>query len=270
MNWFKLLRYDLRNGILRWRYLCVPLLFCPICFYCWVQLYNGGCVGGWMDYLMGCFKGLLPLESIEDLEFPIMWFLVMAGYLFLDLDYPLNDLTEAGQQVVVRCVDKRGWFLSKCAWCLVSTGVYLLLGALTALAFALGSGGEISLNASRWVLMALGIFSDWELDAAQTLVAAVVMPYLTLAALGMLRMVLSLIIKPINSFVVCVCILVVSMFAGSPYVIGNGAMTARNGLLMESLLEPVGMVLTCIGVIIGCAAVGVWRFGRMDHLRNET
>ena len=49
MNWLKLLRYDLRNGALRWRYLCVPVLFWPVCFSCWVMIYNSGNVGSWMD-----------------------------------------------------------------------------------------------------------------------------------------------------------------------------------------------------------------------------
>lgn len=270
MNWLKLLRYDIRSGLLRWRYLCVPVLFCVPCFYNWIQIQNAGCVGTWMDQLIGCFKGILPVASMADFEFPILWFLIMAGCLFLNLDYPLNDLTDAGQQVIVRCVNKKGWFLSKCVWNLLSTTLYILLGSLTALVFALFNGSSFGLTTTPEVLLkALNIFCITPLTVGQTLMVAVVLPYLTLAALNMLQMALSLVMKPILSFLVCVCTLVISLFFSSPYIIGNGAMVVRSGIVMEGLLNPLPTALCCVGVIALSIVIGIIRFDRMDHLRYE-
>ena len=251
MNWLKLLRYDIRNGLVRWRYLTVPVLFAVPCFYYWIQMQNAGCVGTWMDYLVGCFKGIFPVMYIEDFEFPILWFLVMAGCLFLNLDYPLNDLTDAGQQVIVRCRNKKGWFLSKCLWNLLSTALYIILGSLTALAFAIFSGGRASGHITCEVLQkALGIFCVTAPTVGQSLLVTVCLPYLTLAALNMLQMTLSLVMKPILSFLICICLLVASLFYSSPYFIGNGAMAARSGILMDGLLNPLPIALTCIGVML--------------------
>lgn len=270
MNWLKLLRYDIRGGLLRWRYLSIPALFWVPCFYNWIQIQNAGCVGTWMDYLMGCFKGTVPVMSMADFEFPILWFLIMASCLFLNLDYPLNDLTDAGQQVIIRCVNKKGWFLSKCVWNLLSTTLYILLGAATALVFAVVSGGGVDLNSTPEVLLkALGIFCIEPLGVGQTVMVVVIMPYLTLAALNMLQMALSLAVKPILSFLVCVCLLVISLFYASPYFIGNGAMAARSGIVMEGLLPPLPTALTCVGVMALSVIIGVIRFDRMDHLRYE-
>ena len=270
MNWLKLLRYDIRNGLLRWRYLAVPFLFCIPCFYSWIQIHNADCVASWMDYLVGCFKGILPVTSMADFEFPILWFLIMAGCLFLNLDYPLNDLTDAGQQVIVRCKNKKAWLLSKCLWSLLSTALYIALGSLTALAFAVFSGGKLSLCVTCEVLQnALGIFCVTAPTVGQSLLITVCLPYLTLAAFNMLQMTLSLAMKPILSFLVCVCLLVVSLFFSFPYLIGNGAMVMRSSILMDGMLEPLPIALTCIGMMALSIAVGLIRFKRMDHLRWE-
>lgn len=270
MNWLKLFCHDLRSGLLRWRYLFVPLLFFLPCFMGWTDMYNAKCVGSWMDYILCCFKGIPPILNMEDFAFPIQWFLVMGGCLFLNLDYPLNDLTEAGQQVIIRSVSKKSWFLSKCVWNLLSCVVYILLGMLTALIFAVCSGGSASLvNTPSICISVLEIPCSDTLTVAQALTAAVGLPLLTLMALNMLQMVLCLMMKPVFSFLICICLLIMSLLINSPYVLGNGAIMVRSGILMEGGLDPVVTGLTCL-VVIGVGIVaGIIRFDRMDHLRYE-
>ena len=223
-----------------------------------------------MDYMLGCFKGIYPLLSMEDFEFPIQWFLVMSGCLFLNLDYMLNDLTEAGQQVIIRSVSKKSWFLSKCAWNLLSCAAYILLGSLTALAFALVNGGGVTLvNSPQVCESGLQLYGVKSLTVAQTLITAVGLPLLTLMALNMLQMVLCLLVKPVFSFLVCVCVLIISLFVNSPYMLGNGAIAARSGILLEGMQEPMPAALTCVAVIGICVIIGIIRFDRMDHLRYE-
>lgn len=270
MSWLKLFRHDLRCGLIRWRYLVVPLLFVMPCFQSWISISNAHCIGSWMDYMLGCFKGIPPLISMEDFEFPVQWFLVMGGCLFLSLDYPLNDLTEAGQQVIIRSVSKKSWFLSKCAWNLLSCVAYVLLGSLTALVFALTTGGSASLvNAPEVCENALQFYGAKALNAGQTLITAVGLPLLTLMALNMVQMVLCLLMKPVFSFLVCVCLLIMSLFFNSPYALGNGAIVARSGILLEGAQEPATTVLVCLAVISICIIAGIIRFDRMDHLRYE-
>ncbi len=271
MNWLKLFRYDLRSGILRWRYLCVPVIFFLPCFYGWFQISDTGCAGTWMDYLMCCFKGVAPLSGgMEGFEFPILWFLVMGGCLYLNLDYPLNDLTEEGQQVIIRAVSKKSWFFSKCAWNLLSSTVYFLLGILTVLVFTLACGGSTGLTNTPEISMhALQIYTSASVNVWQAVLAVVVLPWLTMAALNMLQMTLSLVMKPIFGFLVCICLLTVSLFTNSPIVLGNGAMVARSGIFVEGSLNPAAVALVCAAFLGLSIIVGIIRFDRMDHLRYE-
>ena len=268
MNWFNVFGHDLRGGILRRRMLLIPLLFCVPCFDCFRRL--GGFAGSWVDYLMHCFRGAMPPTNIGNFEFPILWFLILGGCLFLNLDYPLNDLTDAGLQVIVRTRRRRDWFLSKCVWNLVSCAVYVLLGALTAWLFALLFGDFVSCtNTPGAAERTLGIYLMDSLPVGQALLVAVVLPYLTIAALNMLQMSLSLVMKPIFSFLICICTAITSAFVSTPFLLGNGAMVVRNGNLVEGMLPPLTTALTCIGFIIISIIIGLVRFQRMDFLRYE-
>ena len=268
MSWFRIAAHDLRAGVLRRRYLAALVIFGIPCFSCIIR--QGEALGGGLDVLAYCLKGVRPLESgPNDFEFPIFWFLVMGGGLFLNLDYPLNDLTEAGQQVLIRSVSKRGWFLSKCLWCLLSCGVYLLLGTITAFFFGavFGRGLDVQVSPQFYEQM-MGLYVP-EVTPGQVLIGAVLLPYLTMAAYHVLQMVFCLFMKPIFSFLICICMLVVSIFVYSPFMLGNGAMVMRSGSLQEGALALDQTALLCVGVIAAAILAGVIRFRRMDFLRWE-
>lgn len=269
MNWLKLLRYDLRNGLLRWRYLVVPLLFILPCYQSWIDIFNAGCTGTWMDYLMGCFRGAAPAETVSELNFPMSWFLIMAGCLYLNLDYPMNDLSDTGQQLLIRLVNKKGWYVSKFVWSLLSSILYVLLGSITALVFALASGGSVALVNTPQAAIGMHLIGNVELTLRQALLVAVILPTLTLATLNVLQMTLTLFIKPIFSFLICICLLVYALLEASPFILGNGAMVARSGILEETFLDPCAIALTCGAVIVLSGSIGLLRFARMDHLRYE-
>lgn len=269
MNWFKVFAHDFRGGILRRRYLLVPVLFSVPCFECMMRL-NGEISGSWIDYLMHCFRGSFPSNDLGSFEFPILWLLIIGSCMFINLDYPLNDLTDAGLQVIVRTRRRRHWFLSKCAWNLLSCAVYVLLGVLTAFLFALVFGSCVSMtNSPAATERTLQILVADSLPTGQALLVAIVLPYLTMAALNMLQMCLCLVMKPIFSFLICICMLISSAFFCSPFMLGNGAMVVRNGILAEGMLNPSTEVLTCLGGIAISIIIGIVRFDRMDFLRYE-
>lgn len=118
-------------------------------------------------------------------------------------------------------------------------------------------------------LIGMGLNGNVELSIAQGLAAAVLLPMLTVAALNMLQMALTLIIKPIFSFLICVCTLVLALLTASSFVLGNGAMTARNGVVATNLMNPLTVAIVCGAVIILSGVAGMLRFCRMDHLRYE-
>lgn len=271
MSLFKLFSHDLRSGILRWRYLLIPLVFILPCFSAFVDIQNAQCVGTWMDYVIGCFKGVLPPDGeFEGFTFPILWLLIIAGTLFINLDYPIGDLTEAGQQVIIRCVNKKLWLVSKCFWCILSSTIYYLLGMLTALVFALATGGSAKLlHTPDVALKAFQIYAPELLTVGETILAAVVLPWLTIVVVNILQMTLSLVMRPLFSFLTCISVMILGVFVNSPFFLGNGAMTSRSGILVEGMQSPLAVVLTCILFLEFCVLLGVLRFKRMDHLRYE-
>lgn len=269
MSWFRLLRHDLRAGLLRRRYLAVPLLFAVGCFLCRMGISGQTSPGSWMDYILFCFKGMRPLTGASGFELPIGWFLIFAGSLFLQLDYLLEDLTEAGQQVIVRTGSRRSWYLSKCLWNLLTCGFIMALGLVTALVFALASGGSAELtNTGEVTMRTLGVYVEAPLTVAQALWIGVALPYLTVAAFSQLQMTLCLFCKPIISFLATVSLLVASLLFSTPWLPGNGAQTCRSALLGGSL-EPWLLTAVCMAVLLGSVIAGVIRFDRMDLLRYE-
>ena len=154
MSWLKLLRHDLRCGLLRWRYLLVPALVLLPCIVCRSEVVLTGAPGTWMDYMLYCFKGSLPLNASSELTLalPTFWLLAMAGCLLLNLDYLLSDLTQAGQQIIFRSGKRRGWYLSKCVWNLCSCGLSLALICGSVLGFTLLFGGQASAQSTPEIL----------------------------------------------------------------------------------------------------------------------
>lgn len=270
MMWFKLLQHDLRNGLLRWRYLSAILIFAMPCFSAWFRILPHHNSGTWTDWMLYCFKGIFPVGSqLESFEFPILWFVAMAGCLFIGLDYPLIDLTDVGQQIIIRSVSRKSWFFSKCVWNLLNSGLYFLIGSLTVLIAVLIAGGTMELAATPdFVTSVVELYLESPPPVWETVLVAVVLPYLTIAAYGMLQMVLCLLIKPIFSFLTSICLLTSSLFINSPVALGNGAMVLRSSLVKGGH-SPAVTAAVCLAVIILCIIVGTVRFQRMDLLNYE-
>lgn len=275
MSLCKLLRHDLRCGLLRWRYLLVPLLFLLPCIACRSMLALMEDGGTWMDYMMYCFKGAKPVvyraEELE-LALPTFWLLAMGGCLFLNLDYLLRDLTNAGQQIIIRSGDRRSWYFSKCLWNLCGCVLYMLLAVAAVLVFTLIFGGQASpLNTPAVTLANFGevLTEPVTLTGAQGLLAAVLLPLVSLMALSMLQMTLCLLVKPVISFLISMALLVTAVYCNSPLVLGTGAMVIRGKALVPGGISPTAAAIFAVCVILISAGAGCLRFKYTDILGLE-
>lgn len=275
MSWFKLLQHDLRCGILRWRYVTAALL---ALFPCLEFLYSANIIGvspSWMDYLLLTFKGMIPVQAsgpMDNVTLPFSWLLVMGACLFVNLDYLLMDLTNNGQQVMIRSWSRHDWFLSKCVWNLAATAVYFLCIGLVELVFVVVTGGQISPENTKECylgIFGLAAFEPVQLPLWQGLMLGLLLPYLTLAALSMLQMTLCLVVKPVVSFLVCMALLVLAVYVDSPFALGNGAMTIRSSIVASDGQDPIVAVLTAIGIITVCMIVGTVVFKHSDVLGSK-
>lgn len=279
MNSIKLFAHDARCGLMRIRYAVIPIIFLIPCisFYSIVKIID--CSFSWADCMMYCFQGIKPVYSGEgpiEFHLPINWLLIMAGCLFLNLDYMLNDMTNYGQQVIIRSNNRIGWFLAKCIWNLCSTVMYFCIGCLSAALFTVVTGGSLKMESTPQI--SLYIFSSLLEDVSietffmskpQVFMYCFLFPALCLATLNLLQMTLCLYIKPILSFIFGMCILIISLFWNSPLALGNGAMLLRSDLLFSDGIKPESVIVVSLCILFFCPLAGSCKFKRKDILNVE-
>lgn len=275
MNWLRLFRHDLHCGLLRWRYCFAALLFLPPCIVAYSIFSINGNVGSIADYLMFCFSGAIPTKTIavqSDFQLPVFWLLLFGGGLLINLDYLLKDLTNAGQQIIIRSNSRASWFLSKCIWNILACGQYLAVGIITIVAFAAALGGKMSfINTPELTAIVFARIIDEGIVLAfgQVLINTVVLPFATLVSLSMLQMTLSLRVKPAISFLICMALLITAVYVESPYCIGNGAMLFRSDLFLYDGIDTDVAAAFAFAVAIICSVAGVIQFSKTDILELE-
>lgn len=122
MRFYRLLRYDLRQGLQRRNYLIATLLFSmrlfavyrSVQFYCNVEsISSRGSIG---DYMLCLFRGMAIIQhgSMEEkVSVPIEWLIVCGFCLYITAAYPAQGISVQGQQVFLR-TSRGKWWLSKC------------------------------------------------------------------------------------------------------------------------------------------------------------
>lgn len=233
MSWSKILLRDIKHGLLRIRYLFIPLLvlFPGIVF---ITGYTNKQRGTWMDFMLYIFRGKEPVplsEIAERVEIPILWLLIMVGCLVINLDYPLKDISNEGLQILIRSKSRLNWFLSKCAWNICSSFLYLAFIMLSAACFVFITGNKLSLDITPEISNLIFDAVAWDgvfLTTSQAVQIAIYLPFLTIAAINMLQMSLCFVVKPIVSFLISVTIILLSTYLSFGAIIGNGAMAIRS------------------------------------------
>ena len=264
MSFFKLLRYDLRFGLLRWR--CLAVL--PVSFVLAWQfdrfsgfLSEGG--GSITDCMVFILRGMGRVEMTEVMErfqVPFSWLLVFGVCLLANLDYASDDLSRFGLQIIVRSGSRVKWWLSKCVWNIcasVQCAVLLLLGLLLASAFGLlRPTFECDEELVTLLLSEVLWGAEAELSTRELVMQLVLCPMAVLAALELIQMLLSLYIKPVFSFLAILAVLTASAYCASPLLIGNYAMLLRSDAIVSGgVSAPVGLAL-CLAAALAAVAAG--------------
>ena len=270
-----LLWHDLRNGIVRKRYLLIPVFFLLPCFNC-LQTANGMMEHGtWLDYYLSCFIGEMPqiLDGFmhDGLVIPYRWLFAVTGGLILNLDYMISDLETEGIQFILQTKKRSSWFISKGIWNLISSLLYFLGAGLTALIFTVLSGGAISLSRLTGVgrMLFQGLLMEKDTEVLWKLyLCGIGIPFFSFCICNLLQMTLCLYTKPAVSLILLLGLTVFSIYIPYPWIIGNGMMGIRNMLFVESGQFWLSVICpAAIGVV--CWIIGVKRFKRMDLLGQE-
>lgn len=271
MSWVKILRHDIHRGLFRWRYLAGLLLFAVPCGELLRSYHAMPTEVTWIDYMIACFQGVsLRSAANRTVELPVSWLLIMAGVNLMSLDYFFGDISKEGYHILLRCKSRRGWYLSKCVWNLMSSTLFFLTGMITVTVFTLISKGRLSLeNTPELIQILFRGEAVLPVRGMTALLTVVLTPWATICTLNMVQMTMLLYIKPVYSFLVCMVLLLTAAYIPTAWCLGNGAMMLRSPVLMGVGL-PAWQVWTVIGAMMaGSLLIGMIRIRKMDFLTVE-
>jgi hypothetical protein len=270
MRCFKLWGHDVKNGILRnGLFLLTPICVGILCSQCRGLLALWEQPGNWAVYLSYCFKGLAMIPP--NFQLPILWIVMMVLPLAITLQYPFRDMNTIGPQMLLRSGSRVTWWLCKCGWNGLCTAVYFALIYATIAVFCLCHGVALSLDTPMSSMIV--VFSEADITTAveemtrgQTVFSLLLMPFLTVAAMNLLEMLLSLLFRPVYGFLFSVALVAASSYITSPLLIGNYANLSRCGAFIHDGLDGKIGCLICLGVMAFSVATGAVIFHRRDIL----
>ncbi len=276
-----LIRYDWRFGLLSHLYKYIPavLIFLLSCASLQAGVGYDTAAGilppvrlSLGDYLLHTFRGIPVYHLVRqnaDNAFilPALWLILNLYPTFLVGGYPLNDLHGYGQQILTRSGTRTRWWLSKICWNVSSVFVFYLVGYAVLLLYACVTGSP-AFEATASVADHYFLSGTGTVPTAQWLPYALVLPFLTTAAVCLLQLCLSLFIRPILSYIAVVCLMVASSYFCTPLLIGNCSMLARGAFATAEGIPLMVSLFTLIGVIVLSILIGGIRFHRYDILNK--
>lgn len=280
MKFFKLLKYDLKNGFsLNIVKLLITVIF-VLAFCMDFYLRKRGAyimdestpAGTFIDYLFSMFAGIKEyVPSMTD-EFliPVKWLLLHLFILYSTLYYPSRDLSSLGINILIRTKGRIIWWISKCLWNICYVLVVYLLIFISVIIFCLIMKEPISLNINpMFVNDLLEAESPYDTFSNQLVYIILLFPMFLSISLNLLQMTLSLLIKPLYSFGVMAVILLSSAYLFTPYLAGNYGMPIRSNHVVENGFTFSGGILLFLILIVGSFMIGCFYFRRYDILDME-
>lgn len=279
---FKLLRYDLKNGFLSTykRYMVSIVAFCLMFVHFMVSVYNHNMgakpevplEGSLGNALLFCLGGMqkYPPGRTGAFELPVFWMFICMFTAYITLYYPFDDLEESGQNILIRSGGRQLWWLSKCLWNLTSVVVFFLLAWGIMVLGCLITGNSLSMEISPEMSKILVLDPDnYPSLPIHVIPQTFLLMPLTVAAINLLQMTVSLFVKPLISFIITTAILLLSAYYTTPILIGNYSMPLRSDwMLVNGVNFTVGIVFSVVLILVSVMVGGVV-FQRRDILKGE-
>lgn len=279
MMFFKVLRYDLQNGTLKAfrKFLLAIAIFLISALDFSLRAPSmqarlnaaHATLGDYFAYVNFGMREYV-VGSPEPFRFPALWMLFLLFALYMVLYYPYNDLYGYGKQVLVNARSRTSWWFAKCAWLIVSQIIYFALFFLTVTLFAKARGAVMTLEVSEYIFVYNIPPTDLQFPLPGSFnVELLLFPFLLVVALGLLQLLLSLVIRPILSYVVSIALLIASAYYVSPFMVGNYAMLARSNQVVLHGVDSTMGIIYLAGIAVFSMVVGWLYFYRFDILSNE-
>ena len=275
MRLYRLIRYDIKNGICSRLYLYVPAaILCSVFtigFYMSVQnrnLENEKLTI--VNILLYFFEGKEPFspELGNAFVFPVVWLFIFLYSAFLTLNYPYSNLTGYGVQVITRTKSRKLWWLSKCFWVFLTTFLYFAVWYLVSLVLSLILHIDLSIQYSERICAELLDMKLQSVQAGSVWISLVILPVMTSVAVNLLQLCLGLFFDRIYCFLVSAVILFASTYFQTPLLIGNFAMVKRSVMYQENGMDFTQGIIACAALIILSIGAGFWRIRKYDILKK--
>lgn len=275
MRFSRLIKFDIRNGIIRfwYRYVIVIVFFMLSA----VSLWSAGSAFGLNpasfslgDYYVSAFLGMKEYfyNPRDPFNFPALWMLLFLSVSYLTLNYPYHDLMGSGRHELIESADRSLWWYSKCCWVVISAVLFFAAAIIGMCIVVVASGGSLSISLCPEIVSILD-FGEEYIPGPWNISSLIILMPLATISLCLLQLALSLIMKPIFSFAFTVSLLFFSAYFNVPFLLGNYLMVARSNIFI-----PMGTDFTWGLIISFCFSflailLGKKLFRKMDIIGKE-
>jgi len=271
-SFLSLLKHDIFEGVIcKWKYYFLAILFFIFVDFVFVTNVNSSFVAlntniqcSISDIVINTFLGNEPFDPAinKGVSLSITWF-VFHAFLFSFISfYITNDLKKNTTSIILRVKSKKLWWTSKFIWCIATVLLYYSLFFAIAIIFAscfgIASFGVSNLIADKFFGIQILNISVWKI-----LFSSLLLPMIISIAIAVFESALSLMFKPIYSFIVLICYLVASSFYYSEYLLFNFSMVIRNNF------EGVNGVSNQYGMLIAILLIVVSYFVGMTFIKRK-
>lgn len=228
-----LIKNDILCGIIsRWKYFLVAFAF--FAFTCvmfaihansFLQKNSPSETLGFFDFIFNVFAGNKPSDG-SGIKLSIVWFAFQSYLLFLTGFYAVENLKNSAISFILRVKSKTKWWVGKFIWCILSVLIYYLLFLLCVFLFV--EFGKYTGFISPLICNAFFQMNIYGVSKCSIVAVSLLLPFLISLSISSFHMMLSLIIKPIYSFLIGVIFITASAFYCHPLLFFNFTMVSRN------------------------------------------
>lgn len=280
MKFYKLVKYDIKNGIQRKMHMYfIASILCIIfvaAFYFnisrKVDISGEAELFTITNIFFFLFQGKEPFspELGNAFVFPVIWLIIFLFSAYITLDYPFRNLTEQGIYVITRIRNRTYWWFSKCIFVFCSTLLYFFVLYFTVWIFCRVFGINISFQFAEYINVEILNMELASVTRKQVIMVLMVLPVMTSLAINFIQLFLGLFIERIYCFLITTFILFASTYFQTPVLIGNYAMVKRSVFCVEGEMTIACGVLINISLVVLCIIIGARRIKKYDILKKNS
>ena len=181
---------------------------------------------------------IIKPDNMAEFYISEQYLFMVLGIAFIVGNYCVRDFGSVGMQIIIRCGSIGKWFAGKVMWCFASA---LYMTALTDILIVIISvihGYEPGLDVHMEVLRIYGYSENvTNVAAGEIVVMSLVLPLLSLFAIALVQMFLSMICSSVIALLLISTGMIITIFSGNVLLVFNGLMCMRNNIYTAGVVS---------------------------------